>query len=105
MKKKVMLYLEENEYKRLAEAAKQAGKSMNKLVTGLIWNHDAPTRAAGEVEEYTCKECGKATWLESWVASSPGRCSYSGCGGQLAARGRWGTVILGRVEPIERGVN
>lgn len=57
---------------------------MNKFVTGLIWNHDAPTRAAGEVIEYRCEDCGKTVWQESWVADS--------C--QLAARGRWGTVVL-----------
>lgn len=103
--KKVMLYLEESEYKRLAESARQAGTSMNKFVAGLIWNHDAPTRVAGELTEYKCSHCGKTTWLENWAAAAPTRCPYEGCNGQLLPRGRWGTVVLGRLEPVYGGVN
>lgn len=99
--KKVMLYLDEQEYKRLAESAKQAGKSMNKFVTGLIWGYDAQKRTADEVIEYRCNRCEKTLWVESWVATPPDKCPFSGCSGHMDARGRWGTVVLGRLEPAK----
>ncbi|AEG15145.1 hypothetical protein Desku_1564 [Desulfofundulus kuznetsovii DSM 6115] len=95
--RKVMLYLEEFEYRRLKELAGREGKSMNAFVVGLIRNFDMPKRKAAECSEYRCRECGRAIWVDVWqTAAPPTRCPW--CGGKLADCGRWGTVVLGRVE-------
>jgi len=94
---KVMLYLEEPEYNRLKDSADLADKSMNAFLTGLIWNYDAPVRVVAELSEYKCKRCGKTIWTDTWLATTPDRCSFPGCGGEMVDCGRWGTLILGRI--------
>ncbi|SHE96648.1 hypothetical protein SAMN02745218_01161 [Desulfofundulus australicus DSM 11792] len=93
--KKVMLYLEESEYRRLKELAAREGKSMSSFVAGLIWSYDAPARKVAECMEYRCDRCAKTVWTDAWSAVPPEKCPY--CNGRLVSNGRWGTVVLGPV--------
>ncbi|NHM28101.1 hypothetical protein G7K71_14150 [Desulfofundulus sp. TPOSR] len=93
--KKVMVYLEEFEYRRLKELAARENKRMSAFVVDLIRDFDVPARKAMECMEYKCSYCAKTVWADAWEAMPPEKCPY--CSGRLVSYGRWGTVVLGPV--------
>ncbi|SHJ15306.1 hypothetical protein [Desulfofundulus thermosubterraneus] len=93
--KKVMLYLEETEYRRLKELAARENKRISAFVVDLIRNFDVPARKAMECMEYKCNHCAKTVWTDAWSAVLPEKCPY--CNGRLVSNGRLGTVVLGPV--------
>lgn len=97
-KRKVMLYLKDDDSRRLSSLAKQAGKSMNALVISLLWQADLPKRKAGEVTEYRCNRCGRLTFVDEVEALEPEVCPYPACDGLLVFTGRCLTLVTGRVE-------
>lgn len=98
MKRRVMLYLDDDGYNRLVSTAKKAGLSRNAYINALLWQADFPKRKQGEVAEYECKRCGRRVWMSVGEAVEPDTCPYPDCGGVLVSAGRWLTLVLGRVE-------
>ncbi|NPV54737.1 MAG: hypothetical protein HPY71_14680 [Firmicutes bacterium] len=98
MKKRVMLYLNDDDFRRLSSLAKKAGTSMNALVVSLLWQADMPKRKAGEALEYVCRRCGRKILADVADVMPPDECPYPACGGVLAPTGRGLTLIVGRIE-------
>ena len=97
-KRRGMLYLTDDDYRRLASLSKRDGRSMNATMASLLWQADLPKRRAGEVIEFTCKRCGRHVWVDIAEALSPDTCPYPACGGALTSTGRWYSLIVGPVE-------